>query len=91
MNIVGKKITLRAIEESDLELLHQWSNDPEIWYLLGGWHFPVSLESMKIWFEALNNNKFNQRLVSVCRAHIYFMRINKLHSFKRGHSKTTGI
>ncbi|MCD4697184.1 MAG: GNAT family N-acetyltransferase [Bacteroidales bacterium] len=29
----GKKIELRAIEPSDVDLLYQWENDEEIWYL----------------------------------------------------------
>lgn len=61
MNIQGKKVTLRAIEESDLELLHKWSNDPEIWYQLGGWHFPGSFESIKTWFSNLQKDTLNQR------------------------------
>ena len=36
MNIRGKKIELKAIEIEDLSLLHKWSNDPEINYMLGG-------------------------------------------------------
>ena len=42
MNINGKVVTLRALEMDDLELLTKWSNSPEIWYNLGGWHFPYS-------------------------------------------------
>jgi len=61
MNIKGKKVILRAIEEKDLELLHKWANDPEIWYMLGGWHFPSSLDFMKKWFESLKNDQLNQR------------------------------
>lgn len=61
MNIRGKRVLLRAIEETDLELLHQWSNDPDIWYLLGGWHFPSSLESTKSWFQGLKSDHLNQR------------------------------
>jgi len=61
MNIKGKKVTLRAIEESDLELLHKWANDPDIWYLLGGWHFPQSLDSTKHWFQTLKNDHLNHR------------------------------
>ena len=53
MNIRGKKVVLRAIEEKDLELLHKWANDPDIWYLLGGWHFPSSMDYQKMWFENL--------------------------------------
>lgn len=61
MNIKGKHVTLRAIEAKDLELLHKWSNDPEINYLLGGWHFPSSLQDQHKWFESLNLQSNNQR------------------------------
>ena len=49
MNIIGKKVILRAIEEKDLKLLHKWSNDPAINYMLGGWHFPSSLQNLEGW------------------------------------------
>jgi RimJ/RimL family protein N-acetyltransferase len=61
MNIVGKKVLLRAVERSDLELLHKWANDPEIWYLLDGWHFPSSMAFQMQWFESLQADKLNQR------------------------------
>lgn len=61
MNIQGKKTTLRAIEESDLILLHKWMNDPEICYMLGGWHFPSSMVHQKRWFESLQADHLNQR------------------------------
>ena len=61
MNIMGKKILLRAIEMRDLELLHKWANDPEIWYLLGGWHFPSSMAFQMQWFESLQADKLNER------------------------------
>jgi RimJ/RimL family protein N-acetyltransferase len=61
MNIYGKKIILRAIEEQDLPLLHKWANDPEIWNLLSGWHFPSSLEFQKKWFTSLQTDILNQR------------------------------
>ena len=63
MNIVGQKVTLRAIEEADLPLLHRWANDPEIWRGLGGWHFPSSFESQKKWFASLASDYLNQRFV----------------------------
>jgi len=31
MFLFGKKISLRALEPSDVELLYQWENNPEIW------------------------------------------------------------
>jgi RimJ/RimL family protein N-acetyltransferase len=61
MNILGKRVKLRAIEEQDLELLHRWANDPEIWHQLGGWHFPSSMEYEKKWFASLQNDPLNQR------------------------------
>ncbi|EIM31309.1 acetyltransferase, ribosomal protein N-acetylase [Leptothrix ochracea L12] len=49
MNICGKIVTLRAPELADIPDLHRWSNDPEIWRMLGGWHFPFSSRSTEDW------------------------------------------
>ncbi|WP_027707748.1 GNAT family N-acetyltransferase [Zooshikella ganghwensis] len=61
MNLVGNLVTLRAIEKDDLLLLHQWSNDPEIWQWLAGWHFPYTQDSIYQWWESLASDK--QRVV----------------------------
>jgi RimJ/RimL family protein N-acetyltransferase len=61
MRISGKTVTLRAIEEDDLPALHRWGNDPELWSLLGGWHFPTSLAQTRQWFEGLARDGLNQR------------------------------
>ena len=61
MNIKGKQVILKAIEKEDLDLLHCWSNDPEINYMLGGWHFPSSYQDQEKWFEALAIGNKNQR------------------------------
>lgn len=61
MNIKGKKVTIRAIESDDLELLHKWSNDPDINYMLGGWHFPSSEQDQQRWIGSLSLNSNNQR------------------------------
>jgi RimJ/RimL family protein N-acetyltransferase len=63
MNIQGKLVTIRAIEEEDLPVLHSWGNDPDIWYMLGGWHFPSSFDSLRTWFTGLKNDKNNQRFI----------------------------
>lgn len=63
MNILGKLVVLRAVEAQDLETLHEWANDPEIWPMLGGWHFPSNMDYMVRWHESLKNDKLNQRLV----------------------------
>jgi RimJ/RimL family protein N-acetyltransferase len=61
MNIRGKKVTLRAIEREDLDLLCRWSNDPDINYMLGGWHFPSSQTDQQKWYDSLSVNSNNQR------------------------------
>lgn len=63
MNIIGKVVTLRAIEEEDQELLREMVNDPEIEKLVGGYSFPVSKIQQKEWFESNNNTQNNIRLI----------------------------
>jgi RimJ/RimL family protein N-acetyltransferase len=61
MNIKGEKVLLRAIIKEDLPLLQKWSNDPEINYMLGGWHFPSNEVDQEKWFNGLSLNSTNQR------------------------------
>ncbi len=61
MNIRGKKVTLRAIEREDLELIHRWSNDPDITSMLGGWHFPSSKQDQEKWYNSLSLHSLSQR------------------------------
>lgn len=56
MNIQGKVVRLRAIEESDLDDINKWSNSPELWKWLGGWHFPYSKRNTEGWIRSINNN-----------------------------------
>lgn len=63
MKIIGKKITLRAIEESDLHSLHKWANDPVTQDAIGEIHFPSSIDFHRSWFERLKNDPLNQRFV----------------------------
>lgn len=61
MNIRGKKVELKAIEREDLSFLHEWSNNPEINYMLGGWHFPSSTADQEKWYDSLSVSSLNQR------------------------------
>lgn len=61
MNIMGRVIKLRAVEEHDLGQLHEWANNPDLWYLLGGWHFPGSMETTRKWFLSLDSDGINKR------------------------------
>lgn len=47
MNIRGKHVTLRAVEESDLELLQTMMNDPHISNVVLGYKYPVSSAQQK--------------------------------------------
>lgn len=60
MNIKGKIVTLRAIEEKDLEFMRDMMNDSEIESLVVGWAFPVSGYQQKQWY--LNNIENNNNL-----------------------------
>ena len=62
MNIIGHKVILRAIESEDLPSFHAWGNDPELWRLLGGWHFPTSKTSTTKWLEKMQTDTLNLRL-----------------------------
>lgn len=61
MLIKGKLTTLRAIEKSDLPKLNQWANDPEIQKMVGGWHFPTSMQDQEAWYAGLSCQSLNQR------------------------------
>lgn len=61
MNILGKSVTLRAIEERDIPMLHKWANDPITQDGIGEVHFPSSMDFHLTWFQSLKADKLNQR------------------------------
>lgn len=63
MNIIGKRIIFRAIEEKDASLMQTWANDPSIQRMLGGWHFPVGIKDQMSWISLLKCNSVNQKYV----------------------------
>lgn len=65
MNIIGKTVKLRAVEIDDLELLNKWANDPEIWYMLGGWHFPYSKNNTEKWIKNIDNNDSKNQIFAI--------------------------
>lgn len=65
MNINGKLVILRAPEIKDTDTLHQWSNDPEIWNMLGGWHFPFSSISTSEWIKENSRNNHNNKVFCI--------------------------
>ena len=65
MNISGKLVTLRAIEMADLSQLSEWANDPELWNMLGGWHFPYSRQSTEQWILSINNADMKNQVYAI--------------------------
>jgi RimJ/RimL family protein N-acetyltransferase len=63
MNINGKIVTLRAIEEEDLGLLMEMFNDPDIEWLIGEHAYPISMAHQKNWFANFKNDQNNIRLM----------------------------
>ena len=63
MILKGRFVTLRAIEERDLDMLRDLVNDPEIERAVCGWSFPVSSHQQRAWFEEISHDKGTLRLV----------------------------
>ena len=51
MNIHGKKVIIRAIEETDLEVMQKAINSAELEEMENGYSFPVSMQAQRKWFE----------------------------------------
>lgn len=59
-----KDIRLRPIEREDLDILHKWRNDSNIFSQLGGGYFPVSKTEMSKWMDNFCKlDKKNIRLI----------------------------
>lgn len=65
MNLIGKKVILRAVEESDIELLRNTINDPQIESTVIGWSLPVSKKNQLEWFDNYKNTYNNIRYIIV--------------------------
>jgi diamine N-acetyltransferase len=77
MFLFGAKIFLRALEPSDVELLYQWENDPEIWQI-SQTLIPFSKYTLKQFVDSAQEDVFSAKQVR-------FM-INLLHT-----KQTVGI
>ncbi|MCE5241231.1 GNAT family N-acetyltransferase [bacterium] len=53
--VAGERITLRPLEQTDLETLWRWINDAEVVHTLGG-RFPRSLLEEQRWLERERDN-----------------------------------
>lgn len=69
MNIKGKIVTLRAPEIRDIDKLNEWSNDPDIWNMLGGWHFPFSSRSTEDWIRSRKDGNLTDHVFCIDTPH----------------------
>lgn len=65
MNIIGKKIYIRALEPEDMELLRAMTNDPEIEKKIAGWSFPVARCQQLGWYDKVVNSENDKRMAIV--------------------------
>lgn len=63
MNILGKKVILRAMEKSDCEMVKDIFNDPEMENLVVGWAFPLSSYAQEQWLENHYGDKTDFRFI----------------------------
>lgn len=63
MNLIGKKVILRPIEQDDLEMLRELTNDPEFEKMIVGWSFPISKKDQFEWFSNIKNNLSRLRYI----------------------------
>ena len=56
MNLYGKKIILRAVEEEDIEMVRQRTNTPEFEEMVVGWTLPLSTKDQKEWYQGHKND-----------------------------------
>lgn len=64
MNIKGKIVTLRAMTQSDQQMICDLFNDPLVEDVVVGWAFPISIEQQNQWFQDnLSASNLNHRFV----------------------------
>lgn len=56
MNLYGKKVLLRAMEEDDLEKIRKQTNTAEFERMIVGWTLPLSAKDQKEWFQSYKNS-----------------------------------
>lgn len=57
MNLIGKKIILRELRESDMELLNILMNNDMVEHNVIGWSKPVTMAEQINWFKNLTNDQ----------------------------------
>jgi RimJ/RimL family protein N-acetyltransferase len=54
--LVGKRVKLRPVEETDLPLLVEWRNQPDVWTRFFN-KFPLSHSGQRAWYKGLSEDR----------------------------------
>ena len=71
---------LTPLEESDLDLLYTWQNEPNIRDLTMGFRFPVQRETVKEWIRHQREQNAKSRIVFAIRQQYALVGTAQLHS-----------
>lgn len=63
MILKGKKVTLRPIEEEDIEFVRMMINDPSIENSIVGWSYAISKKDQKNWYASFKNSDSQLRFI----------------------------
>ena len=88
--IAGEKVTLRAIEKRDVELLRSWRNHPEMRKYLFS-HMPVSEVQQAGWYERTASDSHNQILMVEDRTGLTVGYVQLSHIDHKNRSVEVGI
>lgn len=93
MNLVGKKVILRVVEEADLELLRESLNDPDIESKTVGWNLPISKKDQIEWFQKEKNSLKSIRYIIISKSNNMAVGMLGLHNidWKNGTVAAIGI
>ena len=67
MELYGKKVILRAVEEEDIEMLRELTNSPDFEKMIVGWSFPISKKDQLEWFANCKNDATRLRYTIVTK------------------------
>ncbi len=62
--IAGKRVTLRSLDEDDLQRCHRWINDPEVTGHLT-MRFPISMSEERKWLEHASSGDAEDRAFAI--------------------------
>lgn len=63
MILRGKIVTLRPIEEEDIEFIREMINDPLMESKIVGWAYPISRKDQKEWYKSYTNSDSHVRFI----------------------------